>query len=160
MTRLAGPASPETELFRRVSPDQVVVDETRRCLRMSSAAFRQAEMSIYLQDELASARREPASVIETAAHRNHFLAAVRVRVALDLFLEVRRSPGDDEAHGDVVGKKSSHQRDKKLSRAARWIVAPTHACREDLHETLPVSFRPAPPDPLTHLQSLLARAQK
>jgi hypothetical protein len=88
MTGPTGPVSPDTELFRRVSPDQVVVDETRRCLRMSSAAFRQSEMSIYLQDVLAAANREPASVIETEAYRKHFLAAFQARVALDLSLEV------------------------------------------------------------------------
>ncbi len=149
MTGPTGPVSPDTELFRRVSPDQVVVDETRRCLRMSSAAFRQSEMSIYLQDVLAAANREPASVIETEAYRKHFLAAFQARVALDLSLEVRRSLGDDEAHGDVVGKKTNQQRDKKLSRAARWIVAPQSACREDLHGSLSVCFRPDPPASLT-----------
>lgn len=122
----------DTELYRRVRPlpDQIVPDENRGCVRVTSAAFiGQTEMSVVLEDTLRAEGREPPDALRD--YPGDFLVALKAGFVREKGQGVVRTPRPEEpAHGDVLGKKTRGTA-RAFAEAACWIVAPPDACAED-----------------------------
>jgi hypothetical protein len=124
--------SPETELYRRVCPSQgrqhLVLDESRGCLRLSSAFFGQPRSSVVIEDQLREEGREPIDIVKS--HPEDFLVAITAEAAFDFGQAVERTPTTDEAgHGEIVGKKTGAVKNGLLKRV-NWIKAPDDLCSD------------------------------
>jgi hypothetical protein len=138
MTPPPGPVPGSTKLYRRIPPSWLTPDEDRGCQRVSSAAFRDKEASIFLEDTLREIQKEPSEVL-VGIHTNDYLVSVTATQAISLEQDVTRSARDDvpdddvyRAHGEISGskeKKIDGVRVKHhLCRLALWIAAPDDAC--------------------------------
>ena len=113
----------ETELWRRIPPDQIVRDG-HGAPRPSTGAFRDStggHMSVLL--------REAGMTIERAlGGREGFgIVSFSAGFARSLSQKVIRSPEPEEPlHGEVVGKKTDSVK-KQLVRNSHWIHSPPHA---------------------------------
>lgn len=119
-----------TLLLRRVltRPDvSIVWDDNLSRWRPSSVAFEDhrngTPMSIVLTDTLDAMGRSYESAL--AGHEDtHSLAAISAGLARQCAQKVAREPTQDEpAHGVVVGQKTKKIQ-RKLAKAAEWIVEP------------------------------------
>jgi hypothetical protein len=114
-------------LWRRIPPLHLVPDQTAGGVRISSAAFIDDRedgdpMSVVLGRELLEAGREPQSAL--GIHTNFGIASIPARVARECNQVIFRDPTDDEpAHAKVAGDKPKSVQ-KKLARAASWVIAP------------------------------------
>lgn len=109
----------DAELWRRIHPDHLTLDENpgRSRRRPSSAAFRDAELSVILVEP----GRDPQSAIE---NYSGYLAVVTAGEARQLGLTIQRDPTPDEkAHCLILGRKKGTT-DSALARAARWVIRP------------------------------------
>lgn len=138
MTLPAGDVPGPTLLYRRVPPAWLTEDEDLGCIRLSSAAFRDKEASVFLDDTMEALAKTPDDIL-VGTHANYYLVSVTAQEAVDLGQNVLRSPiegvPDDDirrAHGDIAGpKERKHEGVKikeRLRRRARWVVAPPNAC--------------------------------
>ncbi|MDA0159572.1 hypothetical protein OM076_04790 [Solirubrobacter ginsenosidimutans] len=138
MTLPVGPVAGGTKLYRRIPPSWLTPDEDRGCRRISSAAFRDKEASIFLADVLDQLKKDPSDIL-VGSHAGDYLVSVTADDAFEFEQEVKRSPvegvaeGDvQQAHGEVSGskeKKFDGVRVKHhLCRRALWVVAPDDAC--------------------------------
>jgi len=126
------PVEDETGLYHRIpqSPDQIVPDQNRGCMRLSSAAFiGKEEMSVVIEDTLRAMGREPGDILK------NFPGQYLVRLAAGFVRRydqtVQRSPTIEEpAHGDVIGRKPKSVA-RKFAEAACWEIEPPGACPED-----------------------------
>ena len=110
----------ETDLLRRVHPEQVIWDENVGVLRPTSAAFRDVEMSVNLGDDIE--REGLTSEFAVRNHPRHHLAALTALAARAEEQDVRRTPrADDPTHGDVVGAKPKPRR-TVFALGARWEI--------------------------------------
>lgn len=110
----------DAELWRRIHPHHLTVDENpgRTHRRPSSAAFRDAELSVILVEPA----RDPQSAIEH--YSGYYLAVITVGDARGLGLTIQRDPTpEDDAHCLVLGKKKGRA-DSALARAAKWVIPP------------------------------------
>lgn len=121
------PVADGTALYRRINPDaHLVPDENEHCMRISTGAFRDPDMSVALGDTLQSLGRDPASVL--ANYPGQSLVSFRAVVAREHDLPIEREPTEDEeAHGVVRGKKRQAVM-KALASACEWVVRPPNAC--------------------------------
>jgi hypothetical protein len=116
----------ETQLYRRITPAQLVPDDNVGCRRVSSGAFDNEDLSIALGDTLADDGRAPNSVL--ANYPGECLVAFTAGVARAVAQIIYREPEPDEpAHGIVFGKKKKSVR-RALHDAAVWVVQPDDAC--------------------------------
>jgi hypothetical protein len=118
-----------TNLFRRIHPDQVVFDDNLKCHRPSSQAFRDDRdkdpMSVYLSSVLAAESRDPSVLL--IGHARFSLAAITAGFARLLSQTVHPEPEPDEtSHAVVCGDKESKNRKsaRALAKAAIWVVVP------------------------------------
>jgi hypothetical protein len=122
----------ETHLYHRIPPsrDQIVPDENRGCLRLSSGAFvGKTEMSVVLDDTLRADGRDPSDAL--ANYPGQYLVRFTAAFVRSRNQVVVRSPRADEpAHGDVIGKKTRGVA-RALAETSCWIVAPEGACEQD-----------------------------
>lgn len=107
-------------------------------MRVSSAAFRDREASIFLEDVLEFLGRGARDVL-VGAHAADYLVSVTAAQAITLEQDVRRSPIDDvdaddvrRAHGEIVGSKSRKidgtAIKSRFVELAVWVVPPPDAC--------------------------------
>jgi hypothetical protein len=108
-------------LLRRIHAQQLVPDERHSGrVRVSSAAFRDVELSIVIKSTLLISGRQPADLLQT--HPNHALVAITAAKARSLNQAVARDPELDEpAHGVVHGRKSKKCA-SELANSAEWVV--------------------------------------
>jgi hypothetical protein len=119
-----------TDLFRRIHPEQVVWDDNESRLRPTSAAFRDAEMSVHLSDVLAE--RGLLSITVLDDRPQHQLAAITAGFSRSEEQAVARTPTDeDPAHGDVIGPKSRTRRNR-FAKGCRWEVLRRETLQEEL----------------------------
>jgi hypothetical protein len=112
----------DESLLRRIHPNHVNWDESGDP-NISSAAFRDRELSVNLSSVMAEAGREPAEAIR--GYAGFGLAAITATHARSLNQSVARDPKPDEpSHGIVYGEKT-HAIRRKLRDGAHWIVNPT-----------------------------------
>lgn len=134
----AGTVPANTRLFRRIPPSWLTVDENRNCIRVSSAAFREREASIFLEDVLDFLGREASDVL-IGAHAADYLVSVTAAEAEALEQKVQRSPVPNveatdvrRAHGEIVGSKTRKINGTAIKNRfvelAVWVVAPPNAC--------------------------------
>lgn len=110
------------EFFRRINPEvHLVPDENEDCLRLSSGAFKQRDLSVVWSDDLETSGRPPdQAVTATESH----LVKLTAGDARALSLAAIRKPTEDEpAHGEIVGKKTKRIKNA-LVRASRWQEPP------------------------------------
>lgn len=116
-------------LWRRIAPDQFVMDENRGGYRPTSAAFGDhrsgTPMSIHVAKDALAEGHQPEDVLRGLA--GFALAAFTAGAAREVNQGVAREPLPDQiAHGVVFGKKPKSI-SRRLSRASKWVVAPPQA---------------------------------
>ncbi|MDZ4800018.1 MAG: hypothetical protein SGI92_17830 [Bryobacteraceae bacterium] len=118
------PSIPATErLFRRIPATWVDWDEQGNAA-ISSAAFKDEELSITIESVLTIAGRAPEDVIRN--YPRYGLAAITAGHARSLNQAVARDPEPEEpAHGVVYGQKKRRGIGGKLRDGAEWVVRPT-----------------------------------
>lgn len=117
------PSIPGTEqLFRRISPTWVLWDENG-IPTISSAAFKDPELSVYLESVMIEVGREPADAL--SRYPDCGLATITAGDARSLGQTVARDPIPEEpAHGIVFGQKKRGGISGKLRDSALWAVLP------------------------------------
>jgi hypothetical protein len=116
----------ETQLYRRITARQIVLDDNAGCRRVSSAAFGTEDLSVAIGDRLEADGRQPESVLDN--HPGEYLVTFTAGVARSVAQLVYRDEEPDEpAHGIVFGKKRSSVR-RTLHDASEWVVPPADAC--------------------------------
>jgi hypothetical protein len=112
----------DESLLRRIHPSQVNWDESGEP-NISSAAFRDRELSVNLSSVMLETGRVPGDAIR--GHAGFGLAAITAAHARSLNQAVARDPVPDElSHGIVYGEKT-HPIRRKLRDGAQWIVNPS-----------------------------------
>ena len=110
-------------LFRRLPPTWVLWDEDGSP-RISSAAFKDEELSINLESVMASAGRSPSDAVRDYA--GYGLAAFTAGEARALNQKVARDPNTEEpAHGVVFGPKKRGGVAQRLRDASYLVVVPS-----------------------------------
>ena len=106
----------DDDLFRRVSPEQIVADEkSEGGFRLSTAAFTPIELSVDVAKETT-----PAKCLDT--YPEHSLVAFRAGLARSVNQIVTRAPvPDNSAHALVIGRKGAPTK-RTLRDGSRWIV--------------------------------------
>jgi hypothetical protein len=109
----------DERLFRRIHSQQLVPDENSGKLRISSGAFRDRELSVFIESVLRNTDRSPVDTV--AKHPSHSLVAIRAGFARQNAQRVLRdSEPDEPAHGLVYGNKNKCA--AELARSAEWII--------------------------------------
>lgn len=117
------PSIPGSErLFRRIPPTWVDWDEDGNAA-ISSAAFKDEELSVNLESTMARDSRPPEDAIRN--YPGYGLAAITAAHARSLNQNVASDPLPEEpAHGVVYGQKKKGGIGGKLRDSAEWVVRP------------------------------------
>lgn len=117
------PSIPAVErLFRRIAPSWVDWDEQGNAV-ISSAAFKDEELSINLESVMARDGRPPEDAIRN--YPRYGLAAITAAHARSLNQAVAADPLPEEpAHGVVYGQKKRGGIGGKLRDGAEWVMRP------------------------------------
>ncbi len=117
------PTIPATErLFRRIPPTWIDWDEQGNAA-ISSAAFKDEELSITLESVMARDQRPPEDAVRNFPR--YGLDVITAGHARSLNQAVARDPEPDEpAHGVVYGQKKRGGIGGKLRDGAEWVVRP------------------------------------
>ena len=120
------PSIPGDErLFRRIARTWVEWDEHGNPA-ISSAAFKDSELSVNLESVMARDGRQPADAI--SSYSGYGLPAITAAHARSLNQAVAGDPLPDEpAHGVVYGQKKRGGIGAKLRDGAIWVVTPAQA---------------------------------
>jgi hypothetical protein len=112
----------DEQLFRRIPQTWVAWDELGNPT-ISSAAFKDEELSVNLASVMAQDSRAPADAIRD--YPGYGLAAITAARARSLGQAVARDPLPEEpAHGVVYGQKKRGGVGGKLRDGAIWVVSP------------------------------------
>ncbi len=116
----------ESDLWRRIPPWHFIYDENLGRWRPSSSAFADDPdghpMSVVLAEVAAAVGRGPAQIL--TGHERFALASITARLARECGQAVVRDPLPDEpAHGLVIGPKPKSVQ-RRLAKAAAWLVPP------------------------------------
>jgi hypothetical protein len=112
----------EERLLRRIPRTWVLWDESGQPA-ISSAAFKDLELSVNLESVMARRGRPPADAIRD--HPAYGLAAVTAAHARALNQAVARDPQPEElAHGVIYGPKQRGGIGGRLRDGAVWVVPP------------------------------------
>lgn len=117
------PTIPATErLFRRIPPTWIDWDDQGKAA-ISSAAFKDEELSITLESVMERDQRPPEDAVRNFPR--YGLAAITAGHARSLNQAVARDPEPEEpAHGVVYGQKKRGGIGGKLRDGAEWVVRP------------------------------------
>jgi hypothetical protein len=114
------PVPPDTSLFRRVHPSEIVWDDNDGCPRPGSGVFKDLEMSVHLGDVLEDEGREPETVL--VGKPTYSLVSLTAAFVESEQQQVRRRPVDgDQSHGEVCGEKPRRRR-RLFARTAQFAV--------------------------------------
>ena len=117
--------SGDERLFRRIARTWVDWDEYGNPA-ISSAAFKDPELSVNLESVMARDGRQPADAL--GSYSGYGLAAITAAHARSLNQVVARDPLPEEpAHGVVYGQKKRGGIAAKLRDGAIWVVTPAQA---------------------------------
>jgi hypothetical protein len=112
----------EERLFRRIPRTWINWDDHGNAA-VSSAAFRDEELSVALESVMARDGRPPVDAIRN--YPGYGLAAITAAHARSLNQRVARDPLDEEpAHGVVYGPKKRGGIASKLRDGASWVITP------------------------------------
>lgn len=113
----------DDKLFRRIARTWIHWDEHGNAT-ISSAAFRDEELSVNIESVMARDGRPPADAIRK--YPGYGLASITASHARSLNQRVAPDPLDEEpSHGVVYGPKKRGGIAGKLRDGAEWIVTPT-----------------------------------
>ena len=117
------PTIPDGErLLRRIHPSWLIWDE-HEVPSISSAAFKDPELSVYLESVLIKDGRARETCVE--GYTGYGLASITAGAARSLNLIVARDPQPQEpAHGIVLGEKKRQRVAAKLRDGALWVKLP------------------------------------
>jgi hypothetical protein len=107
-------------LLRRLHPNWIVPGDRDR-MRISSAAFKDEQLSVQFQSLLLQQGRPVADALKE--HPDNSLCSVTAGLARDLGQAVvyDTQPPHDPAHGLVLGKKTKSIANR-FAREARWVI--------------------------------------
>ena len=114
-----------TEILLRRIPKTWVRLDSNGNLRITSAAFKDRELSILIASVMSASGRQPRDAI--SGYLGYGLVSITAADARSLNQLVARDPTPDEAaHEVVVGPKHTNKRRvaRKLRDLAQWIVKP------------------------------------
>jgi hypothetical protein len=116
----------EADLWRRISPIWMILDENLGVWRVSSAAFDDSRdgtpLSVLLAEVVVAGGRSAQDLL--SRFPGYCLAAITAGIARGCGQGVARTPLPEEpAHASVFGRKTKGVK-KKLAKAATWVVAP------------------------------------
>ncbi|HRQ73241.1 MAG TPA: hypothetical protein PLU35_09460 [Phycisphaerales bacterium] len=113
---------PSCALLRRIYPEWVVSDDNAGGQRISSAGFKDTEISVHIGDDLAAMGLSPEVVVER--YPDYDLAAIHAATAREMGQRVYREHKPDQlCHGIVAGKKSKATAERMAAEAtANWVV--------------------------------------
>jgi hypothetical protein len=112
----------DDRLFRRIHRSHVLWEEDGTAA-ISSAAFRDEELSINIESVMVREGRPPADAIRQ--YPSYGLAAITAAHARSLDQVVARDPIEEEpAHGVVSGQKKRGGIAGKLRDGASWVINP------------------------------------
>jgi len=111
----------EDRLLRRIPPNQLCMEDGK--LRPSSAVFRHAELSVYIESMVVAQGRAAEDVLSN--YPNEFLTALPVSEVRKFPYPIVKDnePPHDPAHGLVVGKKTGGFANA-MKRCHLWVVPP------------------------------------
>ncbi len=114
----------EDRLLRRIPSTQVFWEDGNP--RPSSAAFKNTELSVYIESMMVAQQRPLEDALTN--YPNEFLTAVRVEDVRKFPYPIVRDtePPNDPAHGLVVGKKKNSF-SNAMVRCHEWVVPPTES---------------------------------
>jgi hypothetical protein len=132
------PVAPDTALFRRLSMGlDIVRDEDRDCLRLSSAAFKtkNQRLSVVIEDTLLDEGRKALNSLDN--YPDDYLVSITAATAVERDREIERTPeANEKAHAEIVGKVTNGDA-RKLCREAQWLKAPPGLCPEEEAKIVP-----------------------
>lgn len=116
----------DAQLWRRVCPAWIILDENHGGVRVSSQAFHDSSdgtpMSVLISDLVRQTGRDENDVI--ASFPGYCLASFTAGVARANRQGVAHTPTRDEpAHGSVFGPKTKSI-ERALARSCEWVIAP------------------------------------
>lgn len=115
-----GSIADEWSLLRRIHPDHIVPDKNSGGLRVSSAAFRDPEMSVDVEEMLIKSGKTWQFSLE--GYPAYSLMRLLASVPRSLQQAVVHVPlPDNDAHAEVQGKKTNSVA-RSLSAAASWVL--------------------------------------
>jgi hypothetical protein len=121
----------EERLFRRVPVIQLVPDEDTGLARVSSCAFRDRELSVYIESVLTESGRSAESCLRN--YDVHKLVSITAANARQFNQAVCRNPLPEEpSHGLVYGSKNNSKISRGLSSLAAWVIPPAPLRNEEL----------------------------
>jgi hypothetical protein len=121
----------EERLFRRIPISQLVKDDDTNTVRVSTAAFRDEDLSVNIESELIDAGYTPEICLQN--HCNHKLVSISARDARRLNQSLCYDPlPEDLSHGLVYGSKKSRQIQVGLCAAAIWVIPANAPRNEDI----------------------------
>jgi hypothetical protein len=110
------------KLWRRVHPKQIIYDENRRALRVSTAAFTDPSMSVLLADTVLNSGRDAHDIL--IGRTGFALTSISAGLARECKQGVARDPLKDEAaHAVVFGTKTKSVKKKFVSHS-QWVIPP------------------------------------
>jgi hypothetical protein len=113
----------EERLLRRVHLMQLVQDEDTGCVRVSSGAFKDRELSVDLESVLTECGVDVRDCLQ--GHPAHKLVGITAQVARLHGQIVYRDPvPENPAHAIVYGNKNSKTVHEGLRSASAWVVPP------------------------------------
>jgi hypothetical protein len=120
------PSIPGSErLFRRIPRTWIDYDDSG-CPTISSAAFKDEELSVNLESVMVRDGRQPADAIRN--YPGYGLASITAAHARSQNQKVLRDPLPEEpAHGIVHGQKKRGGIASALRDGALWVIAPVRA---------------------------------
>lgn len=115
-----GSIADDAGLLRRIHPNHIVDDENTGKRRPSSAAFKDMEMSVDVEPLLIAAGLD--WQFSLREHSGYSLVRLRAGAARAVNLAVVHKPiaGQNEAHAEVIGKKSPAIANH-LREASEWV---------------------------------------
>jgi hypothetical protein len=114
------PVEPDTRLLRRIHPKQVIKDENKGGeLRPSSAAFKDAEMSVDVEEVLH--RRGLDWHFSLRDYPDYSLTRLPTAHALSLGLDVTLRPLPNNPAHAVIGGKKTQGIANRLRDASEWV---------------------------------------
>lgn len=121
----------EEKLFRRIHLAQLVRDDDTDSVRVSTAAFRDEDLSVNIESVLTESGCTPEACLRN--HHCHRLVSLAAGDTRRLNQSLCHDPlPDDLSHGLIYGLKKNRQIQIGLSAAAIWVIPGTAPRYEDI----------------------------
>jgi hypothetical protein len=121
----------EERLFRRIHISFLVRDDDADLVRVSTAAFRDEDLSVNIESVLTESGCTPEACLRN--NQDHKLVSISARDARRLNQSLCRDPlPENLSHGLVYGSKKNKQIQREFCAAAIWVIPCTAPRYEDI----------------------------